>query len=48
VAGEIDLDGDRLTEYLNPASPTFATAVASADLQLTERGHASSSPSPQE
>lgn len=38
LAGEIDLDGDRLAEYLNPASPTFAAAAPSADLYLAERG----------
>ena len=32
--GEIDLDGDRLSEYLNPNSPVFFAAEKSADLLL--------------
>ena len=32
--GEIDLEGDRLTEYLNPASPVFFAAEPSADFVL--------------
>jgi len=31
---ELDLNGDRLTEYLNPASEAFIKNVASADLRL--------------
>jgi diaminohydroxyphosphoribosylaminopyrimidine deaminase/5-amino-6-(5-phosphoribosylamino)uracil reductase len=33
-AGELDLEGDHLTEYLNPASEAFFKNVASADLRL--------------
>ena len=29
--GEINLDGDRLIEFLNPASPLFFSAEPSAD-----------------
>ena len=32
--GEMDLDGDRLVEFLNPASPVFFAPEPSADLQL--------------
>ena len=32
VTGTVDLDGDVLTEYLNPGSPVYFTAVPSADL----------------
>jgi diaminohydroxyphosphoribosylaminopyrimidine deaminase / 5-amino-6-(5-phosphoribosylamino)uracil reductase len=32
--GEVDLDGDRLSEYLNPNSPLFFAAEPSADLVL--------------
>jgi riboflavin biosynthesis pyrimidine reductase len=32
--GEIDLAGDRLIEYLNPASPVFFAAAPSADFVL--------------
>jgi diaminohydroxyphosphoribosylaminopyrimidine deaminase/5-amino-6-(5-phosphoribosylamino)uracil reductase len=32
--GELDLDGDRLTEYLNTRSPVFFAPVPSADLVL--------------
>lgn len=34
VASELDLNGDRLTEYLNPASPVFFAAEPSADFVL--------------
>jgi diaminohydroxyphosphoribosylaminopyrimidine deaminase/5-amino-6-(5-phosphoribosylamino)uracil reductase len=32
--GEVDLDGDRLVEYLNPNSPLFFAAEPSADFML--------------
>jgi diaminohydroxyphosphoribosylaminopyrimidine deaminase/5-amino-6-(5-phosphoribosylamino)uracil reductase len=36
--GEVDLDGDRLIEFLNPASPLFFSAEPSADFtRLTPR-----------
>ncbi len=38
--GEIELDGDRLSEYLNPHSQTFATASPSADLRLASQRRA--------
>lgn len=38
--GRIDLDGDTLTEYLNPRSPVFFSAEASADLVLARGGDA--------
>jgi diaminohydroxyphosphoribosylaminopyrimidine deaminase/5-amino-6-(5-phosphoribosylamino)uracil reductase len=34
--GEIDLDGDRLTEYLNTRGDVFFTAAVSADLVLAD------------
>lgn len=34
--GEIDLDGDRLCEFLNPASPVFFSAEQSADFKLAQ------------
>lgn len=34
ATGTLDLDGDRLTEYLNPDSTVFFEAAASADLKL--------------
>ena len=34
--GEIDLGGDRLIEYLNPASPVYFAPEPSADLTLAE------------
>jgi diaminohydroxyphosphoribosylaminopyrimidine deaminase/5-amino-6-(5-phosphoribosylamino)uracil reductase len=40
-AGELDLNGDHLTEYLNPASEAFFKNVASADLRY--RGSVSTS-----
>jgi diaminohydroxyphosphoribosylaminopyrimidine deaminase/5-amino-6-(5-phosphoribosylamino)uracil reductase len=36
-AGELDLDSDRLTEYLNPASAVFFAAESSADFVLAGR-----------
>ncbi|HSV13877.1 MAG TPA: bifunctional diaminohydroxyphosphoribosylaminopyrimidine deaminase/5-amino-6-(5-phosphoribosylamino)uracil reductase RibD [Tepidisphaeraceae bacterium] len=36
AVGEVTLDGDRLTEYLNPASAVFFAPAASADFVLTE------------
>jgi diaminohydroxyphosphoribosylaminopyrimidine deaminase/5-amino-6-(5-phosphoribosylamino)uracil reductase len=36
--GELDLDGDMLTEYLNPRSPGFFATVPSADFVLTREG----------
>ena len=35
AAGEIEMDGDRLTEYLNPGSPVFFAPASSADLVLS-------------
>ena len=32
AVGSVDLDGDRLTEHLNPASEVFFAPSASADL----------------
>ena len=34
VSGETDLEGDRLTEHLNPGSAVFYTLAPSADLQM--------------
>jgi diaminohydroxyphosphoribosylaminopyrimidine deaminase/5-amino-6-(5-phosphoribosylamino)uracil reductase len=34
---EIDIDGDRLVEYLNPASPVYFAAEPSADIVLSRR-----------
>jgi riboflavin biosynthesis pyrimidine reductase len=34
-SGEITLEGDVLTEHLNPTSPTFSALAPSADLVLT-------------
>lgn len=34
---EMDLEGDRLTEHLNPASVVFFTSVPSADFVLTQQ-----------
>jgi diaminohydroxyphosphoribosylaminopyrimidine deaminase/5-amino-6-(5-phosphoribosylamino)uracil reductase len=34
VAGQVDLDGDVLTEYLNPKSPVFFENAPSADFVL--------------
>jgi diaminohydroxyphosphoribosylaminopyrimidine deaminase/5-amino-6-(5-phosphoribosylamino)uracil reductase len=34
VSGRVDIEGDELTEYLNPASPVFFATEASADLVL--------------
>ena len=36
-AGEIDVDGDRVTEYLNPQSPVFFSATASADFVIAQK-----------
>jgi len=35
-SGEVDLDGDRLCEYLNPKSSAFFAGVPSADFVLTQ------------
>jgi len=32
--GELNVDGDHLTEYLNPSSPVFFSAEPSADFNL--------------
>jgi diaminohydroxyphosphoribosylaminopyrimidine deaminase/5-amino-6-(5-phosphoribosylamino)uracil reductase len=36
--GELDLAGDRLSEYLNPASPVYFAPEPSADLTLAAEG----------
>jgi hypothetical protein len=36
ATGELKIEGDHLTEYLNPASEVFFAADKSADLQLVE------------
>jgi diaminohydroxyphosphoribosylaminopyrimidine deaminase/5-amino-6-(5-phosphoribosylamino)uracil reductase len=36
IAGRIDLDGDTLTEYLNPQSPVFFGNTPSADFVLAQ------------
>lgn len=45
--GEIDLGGDRLTEYLNPAGPCFFSLQPAPDFELV-RSPGASSDSPQE
>jgi diaminohydroxyphosphoribosylaminopyrimidine deaminase/5-amino-6-(5-phosphoribosylamino)uracil reductase len=37
-SGELDVEGDRLCEYLNPASPVFFAAEPSADFVLASGG----------
>ena len=37
VTGEVDLDGDRLTEYLNPRSDVYFGPYPSADFELIDR-----------
>ena len=37
--GEVERDGDRLTEYLNPASPAYFAPVPSVDLTMVSDGH---------
>lgn len=38
VTAQIDVEGDVLTEYLNPASDVFFAPAASADIELTRQG----------